>query len=93
MQNVRYHLTRPVVQKVEIHVTVASGSFVKCPVDPGNRHHVVTVVLVDTMAVTLSVAGRGGSGNQIKHVLCSAPSVPQPVVQTRRRPLLGPSPG
>ena len=67
LQNVRYHLTRPVVQKVEIHVTVASGSFVKCPVDPGNRHHVVTVVLVDTVAVTLSVAGRGGSGNQIKH--------------------------
>ena len=28
-----------------------------------------------------------------KLVLCSAPSVPQPVVQSRRRPLLGPSPG
>ena len=27
----------------------------------------VTVVLVDTVAVTLSIAGRGGSGNQIKH--------------------------
>ena len=26
-------------------------------------------------------------------VLCSAPSVPQPVVQSRRRPLLGPSTG
>ena len=26
-------------------------------------------------------------------VLCSARSVPQPVVQSRRRPLLGPSPG
>ena len=26
-------------------------------------------------------------------VLCSAPSVPQPVAQSRRRPLLGPSPG
>ena len=26
-------------------------------------------------------------------VLCSAPSVPQPVVQSRRRPLLGPFPG
>ena len=26
-------------------------------------------------------------------VLCSTPSVPQPVVQSRRRPLLGPSPG
>ena len=26
-------------------------------------------------------------------VLCSAPSVPQPVVQPRRSPLLGPSPG
>ena len=26
-------------------------------------------------------------------VLCSAPSVPQPVVQSRRRPLIGPSPG
>ena len=29
----------------------------------------------------------------LKLVLCSAPSVPQPVVQSRRRPLLGPSPG
>ena len=28
-----------------------------------------------------------------KVVLCSAPSVPQSVVQSRRRPLLGPSPG
>ena len=28
-----------------------------------------------------------------KVVLCSAPLVPQPVVQSRRRPLLGPSPG
>ena len=26
-------------------------------------------------------------------LLCSAPSVPQPVIQSRRRPLLGPSPG
>ena len=26
-------------------------------------------------------------------VLCSAPSVPQPVLQSRRRPLLGLSPG
>ena len=38
---------------------------------------------------------RGGrrllSGIQL--VLCSAPSVPQPVVQSRRRPLLGPSLG
>ena len=39
----------------------------KCPVDPVNRQHVVTVVLVDTVAVTLSVAGGGGSGDQIKH--------------------------
>ena len=29
----------------------------------------------------------------LRLVLCSAPSVPQPVVQSRRRPLLGPSPG
>ena len=29
----------------------------------------------------------------LKLVLCSAPTVPQPVVQSRRRPLLGPSPG
>ena len=29
----------------------------------------------------------------LKLVLCSAPSGPQPVVQSRRRPLLGPSPG
>ena len=28
-----------------------------------------------------------------KVVLCKAPSVPQLVVQSRRRPLLGPSPG
>ena len=33
----------------------------------------------------------GGGGWWL--VLCSAPSVPQPVVQFRRRPLLGPSPG
>ena len=30
---------------------------------------------------------------QLRVVLCSSPSVPQPVVQSRRRPLLGPSPG
>ena len=30
---------------------------------------------------------------RISAMLCSAPSVPQPVVQSRRRPLLGPSPG
>ena len=30
---------------------------------------------------------------KMKVVLCSAPSVPQPVVQSRKRPLLGPSPG
>ena len=33
------------------------------------------------------------SGSNIGYVvLCSARSVPQPVVQSRRRPLLGPSP-
>ena len=32
-----------------------------------------------------------GGGKRV--VLCSDPSVPQPVVQSRRRPLLGPSPG
>ena len=31
--------------------------------------------------------------SQYSLVLCKAPSVPQPVVQSRRRPLLGPSPG
>ena len=31
--------------------------------------------------------------NNFRLVLCSSPSVPQPVVQSRRRPLLGPSPG
>ena len=36
---------------------------------------------------------RGSVGAGYTQVLCSAPSVPQPVVQTRRRPLLGPSPG
>ena len=30
---------------------------------------------------------------EVSLVLCSTPSVPQPVVQSRRRPLLGPSPG
>ena len=68
----------------------------KCPVDPGNRHHVVTVVLVDTMAVTLSVAGRGGSDNQTTHTMSfnsAANRLIGEVVQSRRRPLLGPSPG
>ena len=37
--------------------------------------------------------GVGTSGRIGQLVLCSAPSVPQPVVQSRRRPLLGPSPG
>ena len=32
-------------------------------------------------------------GPDLAIVLCSAPSVPQPVVQSQRRPLLGPSPG
>ena len=34
-----------------------------------------------------------GANVSLGLVLCSAPSVPQPVVQSRRRPLLGPSPG
>ena len=34
-----------------------------------------------------------GRGVGPRLVLCKAPSVPQPVVQSRRRPLLGPSPG
>ena len=29
---------------------------------------------------------------EVRVVLCSDPSVPKPVVQSRRRPLLGPSP-
>ena len=33
------------------------------------------------------------AGRTSRLELCSAPSVPQPVVQSRRRPLLGPSPG
>ena len=45
--------------------------------------------------------GAGGDGAPVQLplrpgpglVLCVAPSVPQPVVQSRRRPLLGPSPG
>ena len=44
--------------------------------------------------------GAGPGGDQAYYhvtilsslVLCSAPLVPQPVVQSRRRPLLGPSP-
>ena len=41
---------------------------------------------------------RGGGARPVRVpgaglVLCSAPSVPQSVVQSRRRPLLGPSPG
>ena len=34
-----------------------------------------------------------GASMEVGGVMCSAPSVPQPVVQSRRRPLLGPSPG
>ena len=36
---------------------------------------------------------RGFEKEMARLVLCNAPSVPQPVVQSRRRPLLGPSPG
>ena len=43
----------------------------------------------DLLLLYLFVLYRGS----IKVVLCSSPSVPQPVVQSRRRPLLGPSPG
>ena len=41
----------------------------------------------------LDVLLAGPQGGEPQLVLCSAPSVPQPVVQSRRRPLLGPSPG
>ena len=34
-----------------------------------------------------------GASMEVGGVMCSAPSVPRPVVQSRRRPLLGPSPG
>ena len=37
--------------------------------------------------------GEGEEGGWPGLELCSTPSVPQPVVQSRRRPLLGPSPG
>ena len=39
-----------------------------------------------------AVYEKSGLGLAEDLVLCSAPSVPQPVVQSRRRPLLGPSP-
>ena len=41
----------------------------------------------------LDVLLAGPQGGESQLVLCSAPSVPQPVVQSQRRPLLGPSPG
>ena len=48
--------------------------------------------LVSEVRVDQVKTGLGGAaGNKVE--LCSAPSVPQPVVQSRRRPLLGPSPG
>ena len=42
--------------------------------------------------------GHGGRGGRVTAVIIAVvpqidPSVPQPVVQSRRRPLLGPSPG
>ena len=46
-----------------------------------------------SIAVTLATSGQQPAASQSRIVLCSAPSVPQPVVQSRRRPLLGTSPG
>ena len=44
-----------------------------------------------------NTAWHPGSDAKVAHVsrvvLCSAPSVPQPVVQSQKRPPLGPSPG
>ena len=43
-------------------------------------------------AVAASIFTIIGVLGECRLVLCSAPSVPQPVVQSRRMPLLGPSP-
>ena len=51
-----------------------------------------TVARFGKLDVLVNNAGVLEMGS-IEVVLCSAPSVPQPVVQSRRRPLLGPSPG
>ena len=42
---------------------------------------------------TVTYRGKIDMKMSFQVVLCSTPSVPQPVVQSRRRPLLGPSPG
>ena len=56
---------------------------------------VTTATIVTRGQDSRTRRGAGGSRAMVRYllVLCSAPSVPQPVVQSRRRPLLGPSPG
>ena len=55
----------------------------------------VVGVLVVLALLGAGVAYYAHTNRRMRHrlVLCNAPSVPQPVVQSRRRPLLGPSPG
>ena len=52
-----------------------------------SRHRRLYIFLLSFLASSLFI------GIIFTVVLCSAPSVPQPVVQSRKRPLLGPSPG
>ena len=49
--------------------------------------------LVQHQLLVLAIQGDEPRQHLLEVVLCSVPSVPQPVVQSRRRPLLGPSPG
>ena len=78
-----------------------------CGVPAGGRHHRRGGAEADRVRGRvrggLQVAGRGRGGERAEAgrgrgpgpglVPQIAPSVPQPVVQSRRRPLLGPSPG
>ena len=72
------HYTPPIV----LHVSVYEGE------GPGVRVDAVLVALPRNPPAAHAPADAG-----LEVMLCSAPSVPQPVVQSRRRPLLGPSPG
>ena len=56
----------------------------------GVQHHLVTSHHLH-QGPGLPAASHHHEGSLLE--LCSAPSVPQQVVQSRRRPLLGPSPG
>ena len=72
------HYTPPIV----LHVSVYEGE------GPGVG---VDAVLVAVPCNPPAVHPPADAGLEV--MLYSAPSVPKPVVQSRRRPLLGPSPG